>query len=85
MTAVIHPSPLPLYPSEATYQAAYKLVWFIAATLSLPQHNGAPLATVKQLGTRHWRTRDGQLLRTLDEVVRAILSDELDVSLVDTS
>ena len=33
-------------------------------------------------GTRHYRTRDGILLRTLDEVIRAILEDDLQDFLV---
>lgn len=68
-----------------TYKAAYKLVVFISATLSLPQHNAAPPATIERLGTRHWRALDGQLLLTLDEVVRAILCDDLDVPLMGAS
>ncbi len=78
MIGVIHPSTLTLHPSEAAYQAAYRLVGLIEITLSQPQHNGMPQATGERLGERHWRTRDGRLLRTLDEVVRAILTDDLD-------
>lgn len=48
---------------EATYQAALKLVARIDDDL--------------RRGIRHYRNRAGELLRTLDEVVRAILNDDL--------
>lgn len=79
MTTIRLPSsPFSLHPSEATYQAAYRLVCLIDTSLS--QHNGLPHLTDEWLGACHWRVRDGRLLRTLDEVVRAILSDDLDLS-----
>lgn len=46
-----------------TYARAYRLCVEIDAGLTS--------------GRAHWRTRDGVLLRTLDEVVRAILDGEL--------
>lgn len=48
---------------EATYQAALKLVARIDDDLTK--------------GIRHYRNRAGVLLTTLDEVVRAILEDDL--------
>ena len=48
---------------EATYQAALKLVARIDEDLTR--------------GIRHYRNRAGLLLTTLDEVVRAILDNEL--------
>ncbi|MCG3210638.1 MAG: hypothetical protein FOGNACKC_04269 [Anaerolineae bacterium] len=48
---------------EATYYAAMELVTRIDQDLSR--------------GVRHYRTKAGQLLNTLDEVVRAILNDDL--------
>jgi hypothetical protein len=48
---------------EATYHAALKLVARIDDDLTR--------------GTRHYRTKAGMLLTTLDEVVRAILTDDL--------
>ena len=48
---------------EAAYQAALKLVARVDEDL--------------RRGIRHYRNRAGELLRTLDEVVRAILNDEL--------
>ena len=47
----------------ARYQAALDLVALIDENLST--------------GRQHYRTKSGQLLRTLDEVVRAILADNL--------
>lgn len=49
--------------AEARYDAAFDLVQHIDATLSA--------------GTQHYYTKSGQLLRTLDEVVHAILADNL--------
>lgn len=80
MTTIQPPSPLSAPLSEEAHQAAYELVRFIEASLSQPQHNGMPRAAADLLGACHWRTREGQLLRTLDEVIRAILSDDLDLS-----
>jgi hypothetical protein len=51
---------------DATYQAALELVAQIDEDLTR--------------GTRHYRTRSGQLLTTLDEVVHAILADNLMLS-----
>lgn len=48
---------------EAAYYAAMELVTRIDQDLSR--------------GVRHYRTKAGQLLNTLDEVVRAILNDDL--------
>jgi hypothetical protein len=48
---------------EATYNAALKLVAQIDEDLSK--------------GIRHYRTKGGQLLITLDQVVNAILADNL--------
>jgi len=48
---------------EATYHAAVKLV--------------ARSDDALTRGTRHYRTKAGMLLKTLDEVVRAILNDDL--------
>ncbi len=48
---------------EATYNAALKLVAKIDEDLTR--------------GIRHYRTKTGVLLTTLDEVVRAILDDDL--------
>ncbi len=48
---------------EATYYAALKLVARIDEDLTR--------------GTRHYRNKAGVLLTTLDEVVRAILEDDL--------
>ena len=45
------------------YELAYSLVQHIDATLTS--------------GTQHYRTKSGNLLRTLDEVVNAILADNL--------
>jgi len=44
-----------------------------AAALQLIEHIDENLAT----GRCHYRTKSGKLLRTLDEVVRAILADNL--------
>ena len=51
---------------DATYQAALELVAQIDEDLTR--------------GTRHYRTRSGVLLTTLDEVVNAILADNLMLS-----
>lgn len=48
---------------EAAYEAALKLVEWIDAKLTR--------------GVVHYRNMDGQLLRTLDEVTRAIIADDL--------
>jgi hypothetical protein len=48
---------------EATYQAALKLVARIDEDLTR--------------GIRHYRNKAGSLLTTLDEVIRAILDDDL--------
>jgi hypothetical protein len=48
---------------EATYQAALKLVARIDEDLTR--------------GIRHYRSKAGLLLTTLDEVIRAILNDDL--------
>lgn len=48
---------------EATYQAALELLATIDADLTR--------------GVRHYRTKAGELLTTLDEVVRAILGNDL--------
>jgi hypothetical protein len=48
---------------ESTYYAALELVAHIDETLSR--------------GTRHYRNRAGELLTTLDEVVHAILDNDL--------
>jgi len=53
----------PLDEQEATYYAALKLVDQIDEELTK--------------GTRHYRTKAGVLLTTLDTVVRAILDDNL--------
>ncbi len=50
-------------PDDVRYAWAYLLVLAIDAQL--------------ERGTRHFRDRSGCLLQTLDEVVRAILSDNL--------
>lgn len=50
---------------KATYQTALRLIDAIE-----PDPRFSRLAV-------HWRGRDGQLLTTLDEVIRAILTDEL--------
>jgi hypothetical protein len=47
----------------AAYLAALELVQYIDESLSK--------------GSQHYRTKSGQLLRTLDEVVHAILADNL--------
>ena len=52
-----------------TYQTAYQLVE------QIEQH----LAS----GTKHYRTKSGALLRTLDQVVNAILADNLQVGAVE--
>jgi len=49
-------------PPEA-YEAALQLVALIEQHLSA--------------GTRHYRTKSGELLRTLDQVINAILEDNL--------
>ncbi|MEM7031067.1 MAG: hypothetical protein AAF629_15985 [Chloroflexota bacterium] len=50
--------------SEAEkYELAYSLVQHIDETLTA--------------GTQHYRTKSGHLLRTLDEVINAILADNL--------
>jgi len=51
------------YDQAATYMAALELVQYIDDSLTL--------------GTRHYRTKSGQLLRTLDEVVHAILTNNM--------
>jgi len=43
------------------------------AALALVEHIDETLTA----GTQHYRTKTGQLLRTLDEVVNAILADNL--------
>jgi hypothetical protein len=48
---------------EKVYEAALKLV--------------AQIDNDIKNGTRHYRTKSGELLFTLDEVVRAILDDNL--------
>ena len=48
---------------ETRYLAALALVQIIDENLTT--------------GRQHYRTRSGQLLRTLDEVIRAILADNL--------
>jgi hypothetical protein len=48
---------------QARYMAALELVRAIDENLTT--------------GRQHYRTKSGQLLRTLDEVVRAILADNL--------
>ena len=48
---------------EASFDAAMELVQLIDAHLTQ--------------GTQHYRTKSGTLLRTLDQVVNAILSDNL--------
>ena len=48
---------------EATYQAALKLVARIDEDLTR--------------GIRHYRNKAGELLRTLDQVIEAILADDL--------
>ena len=53
----------PVSNQEATYHAALELVAQIDEDLTL--------------GIRHYRNNDGKLLLTLDEVVRAILNDDL--------
>ena len=61
-----HPKPVLLKSrrdEEACYWAALELVQYIDESLTK--------------GTQHYRTRSGQLLRTLDEVVNAILTDNL--------
>jgi hypothetical protein len=55
----------PAAEREAAYQAALKLIKLID-----------PLPGSNRLSV-HWRSKSGVLLRTLDEVVRAILADEL--------
>lgn len=37
------------------------------------------IETGLRLGIRHYRDRQGKLLRTLDQVIRAILDDNLDM------
>ncbi len=49
--------------AEATYMSALELVQHIDQTLTS--------------GTQHYRTNSGRLLRTLDEVVNAILANNL--------
>lgn len=51
------------HEADATYYAALDLVSQIGEEL--------------KLGTRHYRNKAGVLLTTLDEVVRAILEDDL--------
>ncbi|MBN1995685.1 MAG: hypothetical protein JW953_23560 [Anaerolineae bacterium] len=53
----------PLSEKDAAYYAALKLVARIDEDLSL--------------GIRHYRNRAGRLLTTLDQVVHAILADDL--------
>jgi len=53
----------PVDEREATYQAALKLVARIDEDLTK--------------GIRHYRTKGGKLLTTLDEVVHAILDNDL--------
>jgi len=50
---------------EDAYQSALELVQLIDAHLTN--------------GTQHYRTKSGQLLRTLDQVVNAILADNLQI------
>ncbi len=52
-------------PQQTAYEAALELVQLIDMHLSN--------------GTQHYRTKSGTLLRTLDQVVNAILSDNLRV------
>ena len=54
---------------EAAYAAAYELVQLI------DQHLAA--------GTQHYRTQSGALLRTLDQVVNAILDNTLQIEAED--
>jgi len=49
--------------TKLKYKVAYDLVLTIEYTL--------------QKSLYHWRTKSGQLLRTLDQVVNAILMDDL--------
>lgn len=55
----------PTSDREARYRSALALV------------NGLEPAPVSSRLSVHWRNADGELLRTLDEVVRAALADEL--------
>lgn len=55
--------PRPKETPEATYEAAFTLVQLIEEHL--------------KDGTQHYRTKSGILLRTLDQVVNAILDDNL--------
>jgi hypothetical protein len=50
---------------QTAYEAALELVQLIDAHLTN--------------GTQHYRTKSGQLLRTLDQVVNAILADNLQI------
>ncbi len=53
----------PAQPNPATYHAALQLV--------------ARIDDDQSRGVRHYRSRGGQLLMTLDQVVEAILADDL--------
>jgi hypothetical protein len=55
--------PRPKDEQTAAYEAALELVRLIDQHLTL--------------GTQHYRTKSGTLLRTLDQVVNAILDDNL--------
>jgi hypothetical protein len=63
MYPVVKPSKTKIGEQEAAYQAALELVARIDEDLAR--------------GIRHYRTKAGILLTTLDEVIRAILEDNL--------
>ena len=55
-----------LAEAEAKHQMAYAIVCQIAEQLP-----------TRQVTRKHWYNKQGELLRTLDEVVNAFLTDEL--------
>ena len=67
-----HPRPNRFKPVLVKSQASDRVAAYMAA-LALVQHIDESLSK----GSQHYRTRSGQLLRTLDEVVHAILADNL--------